>query len=107
MLATFKTTRLLLGLSLGLAFIGCVGLPRRRPPTEGIARPTLAQQGGARDRVPAPTLRIPADPAPVETTSAPAVSAPLRTPAQPTSTPKPTLTADATPSTPTPTPTVE
>lgn len=60
--------RLVLGLALGLAFFGCVGLPRRRPPTEGVS-PAAAR----RDHISAPHLSIPAEPQPVaEETPAPA-----------------------------------
>jgi len=57
-----RTVRLVLGLSLALAFFGCVGLPRRRPPTEGV-RP--GRQTQDRELSSAPLLRIPEDPKPV------------------------------------------
>lgn len=56
-----KVLRLLLGLSLGLGFFGCVGLPRRRPLTD--APDAQAQRSPSREL--APRLDVPADPAPV------------------------------------------
>ena len=39
-----RTVRLVLGLALALAFFGCVGMPRRRPPTEGVRPGGTRQQ---------------------------------------------------------------
>src|SRR5215211_6837378 len=63
MLVKIKTLRLLLGLVLAMAFFGCVGLPRRRPPAEGVAR-NPAPRGQDRPAQSEDGLRIPADPAP-------------------------------------------
>src|SRR5262245_41273615 len=91
-----KAVRLVLGLTLGLAFFGCVGLPRRKPPLDAEFR--RPQQLAHRPTVepPAPPLRI-ADPPPpvIDTTpptsdpkpEAPPVSAPKEPEAPPS--PKP------------------
>ena len=67
MLGKKKILRLLLGLSLFLAFFGCVGLPRRRPPLEAPRRPLAGQRRPPRQAVPTQPipLSIPADPVPV------------------------------------------
>lgn len=58
-----KTVHVILGLTLGLAFFGCVGVPRRQPLTEGARKP-VQQRRLARDKAKAP-LQIPEDPKPV------------------------------------------
>jgi hypothetical protein len=83
MAGRMRTIRLILGLALGLAFFGCVGLPRRRPATEGVMpRSPLAQRGGHEQS--SPQLRIPADPEPVADPEpiAPAVQKELPAPKQ-------------------------
>src|SRR5207253_3252128 len=76
-----KMTRLFLGLGLGMAFFGCVGLPRRQPPTETRPRPSAtAQRERNQD---APTPGVPADPVPVEHRAEVPVSTP-RSSAPPT-----------------------
>jgi hypothetical protein len=80
-----KTMRMLLGLTLGLAFFGCVGLPRRQPPTEGVTHSAVAQAKQDREDS---SLRIPPDPQPAPVADPP----PIRTfppPVQPPQTADP------------------
>jgi Protein of unknown function (DUF1571) len=83
-----KTTRLLVGLALGLAFFGCVGVPRRVPPTEAVTgTPNTREQ---QDRTSAaPSLRIPIDatPSPAGTTTPIADPALVRASAPPSQPP--------------------
>jgi len=69
-----RTVRLVLALALGLAFFGCVGLPRRRPPTEGVRPGDARRQNQDRDVSAAPLLRIPEEPKPVAEETAPTKS---------------------------------
>ncbi len=81
MQARMKILRLVLGLVLGLAFFGCVGLPRRRSPTEDAPPSTLAQQRQRNQDAPAPPLRIPSEPTPITRKEpAPAVVEQVSTP---------------------------
>ncbi len=64
MLARKRMFRLCLALALGLAFFGCVGVPRRRPPAEG--RPVAARNRQGREAVSAPPTELPPDPVPVD-----------------------------------------
>ena len=72
MTGRMRVTRLFVGLGLGLAFFGCVGLPRRQPPTESA----LQRQ---RDR--GTPLSIPADPKPVEQVTQISTTVPPASPA--------------------------
>ncbi len=71
MLGQKKILRLLLGVTLGLAFFGCVGLPRRRPPLEAPRRPLAGQRRPARPPQ-AVAPGIPADPTPAQPDVVPA-----------------------------------
>jgi Protein of unknown function (DUF1571) len=86
MFSRYKLTRLVLGVTLGMAFFGCVGLPRRRPPTENTSPSPLARNRARNERVaPPPPLQIPSDPVPVE----PAPQATSQPPTQPAPQPPP------------------
>jgi hypothetical protein len=96
MLARMKLMRLVLGLALGLAFFGCVGVPRRLPPSsDSVASSTTPRRQREED---APLLRIPSEPTPVEvpptpvsveTTRSTAPPSPATAPPSPVSEPAP------------------
>src|SRR5262245_31212898 len=86
MLGKRKILRLLLGLSLGLALFGCVGLPRRRPPLEDAPRRPLLgkrRQQQLQQSQP-PVAQVPADPVPVEPLPVPPVTPVSATASPPT-----------------------
>src|SRR5262245_41102920 len=86
MLGKRKVLRLLVGLSLGLAFVGCVGLPRRRPPLDAPAEEQqVCRRRWRRHAVQPPVTQVPADPIPVAPLPVP--------PATSTTTPKETSPA--------------
>jgi len=83
MLTARQTLRLLIGVTIGVTFFGCVGLPRRRPSTASVP----PAQPVAQVKVPEviePALRIPVDSHPV--VHQPAENIPVSQPAQVTRT---------------------
>ncbi|MBI1913367.1 MAG: DUF1571 domain-containing protein [Planctomycetes bacterium] len=107
MLGKRKVLRLLVGLSLGLAFFGCVGLPRRRPPLDAPAQEQqVCKRRWRRHAVQPPVTQVPADPIPVEplpvppatsittpTTTSPAPPDPLSRVPRPTGATAPPVTS--------------
>ena len=96
-----RPLHLFLALGLGLVFIGCVGVPQRRPPQDVPDLPPAPRQPVAQAEPEIPTLRIPAEPPPARDGRVTPVSAsePSPRPAPPTQPPpRPTREAPPPPS---------